>query len=277
MRQLLPVPRDGDLSTGQLAGLYAYPATDTTGPVSRAGAVGPTGAVGSVGPVGRPWVRANMVESVDGAASVNGRSGGLSGHADRRIFRILRSLADVVLVGAGTARDEHYRPAQQSAIVPELRAGRPATPPIAVITGRLDVDLSASLFTAAPPDARTIVITTENAPEAQRAAAAEHADVIVAGADRVNLGAALSALVARGLRRILTEGGPHLLGQLAAGGHLDELCVTISPLLAGSLAGRILAGPDGQLPGGLPLTLGHVLEDQGFLLGRYVVTPAGPR
>ena len=251
MRQLFPGAGGGDLDAGQLAGLYAYPAAAATG---------------------RPWVRANMVESVDGAASVDGRSGGLSGDADRLIFRVLRSLADVVLVGSGTVRDEHYRPAQAFTMVPGLRAGRTATPPIAVVTGRLDLDLSTSLFTEAPADARTIVITGEKAPSGRRAAAAAQADVIVAGADHVDLGGALSALAERGLRRVLCEGGPHLLAQLAAAGRLDELCVTVSPLLSGGAAGRILAGP--ELLGGLSLTLGHVLEDQGFLLCRYLARPA---
>jgi riboflavin biosynthesis pyrimidine reductase len=262
MRQLFPavaptdpptaIPAaDGGLDADRLGGLYAYPAEDT---------------------MGRTWLRANMVESVDGAASVDGRSGGLSGAADRQIFRVLRSLADVVLVGSGTVRDEHYRPAQPSAMVPGLRAGRSATPPIALISGRLDVDLSASLFTEAPLDARTIVITSQQAPPDRRKAVAAVADVIVAGADRVDLAGALDALAARGLRRVLTEGGPHLLAQFAAAGLLDELCVTVSPVLGAGDAGRILAGP--ALPGGLSLSLGHVLEDQGFLLCRYLVRPA---
>jgi riboflavin biosynthesis pyrimidine reductase len=83
------------------------------------------------------------------------------------------------------------------------------------------------------------------------------------------LKAALDALGARGYRRVLTEGGPNLLGQLAARGLLDELCLTISPLLAGPGPGRIVDGE--AVPGGLPLTLGHLLEDEGFLLARYTV------
>src|ERR1700744_1361661 len=214
-----------------------------------------------------------MVASGDGAAAVDGRSGGLSGPADRAIFHVLRSQADVVVAGSGTVKDEHYRPAPKSAMGPDLRGGGTATPPIAVITGTLDLDLSASLFTDAPPDARTIVITTEKAPEDRRQAAAEVADVIVAGTAQVGLGGALDALAERGLRRVLCEGGPHLLAQFAAAGRLDELCVTISPLLAAGDSGRILAGP--ALPDGLSLTLGHVLEDQGFLLCRYLTEQAG--
>ncbi len=184
------------------------------------------------------------------------------------MFRILRSQADVVVAGSGTVRDEHYRPAQLSAMVPGLRAGRPATPPIAVITGSLNLDLSTSLFTDAPPDARTIVITTESAPLDRRKAAAEVADVIVAGGDHADLGAAIDALADRGLRRVLCEGGPHLLAQFAAAGRLDELCVTISPLLArvtpgaswpARPAGRVVAfaGPRAGGPGlpALPVTV----------------------
>ena len=92
-------------------------------------------------------VRANMVSTVDGAASgIDGLSGTVSGEADRRVFRTLRQLADVVLVGAGTARAEGYRPAAL---------------PIAVVSGRLDLDLSAPLYAAA--EHRTIVITCSSA------------------------------------------------------------------------------------------------------------------
>ena len=247
MRQLFP----SAVTEPDVGGLYAYPAASSVGP---------------------SWVRGNMVESVDGAAALDGRSGGLSGDADKAVFRILRSQADVVLAGSGTVTSEHYRPAQTSAMVPGLRAGRPATPPVAVITGSLDLDLSTSLFTDAPADARTIVITTDSAPLDRRKAAAEVADVLVAGTNSVDLGAALDALADRGLRRVLCEGGPHLLAQFATAGRLDELCVTISPLLAAGAAGRILTGP--ALPGGLSLSLGHVLEDEGFLLCRYLVRPA---
>jgi riboflavin biosynthesis pyrimidine reductase len=253
VRQLFP----SAVAEPDVGGLYAYPAA---------------AAAGAAGSAGRSWVRGNMVESVDGSAALDGRSGGLSGNADKAVFRILRSQADVVVAGSGTVRDEHYRPAQLSAMVPGLRAGRTATPPIAVITGSLNLDLSTSLFTDAPPDARTIVITTESAPLDRRKAAAEVADVIVAGGDHADLGAAIDALADRGLRRVLCEGGPHLLAQFATAGRLDELCVTISPLLAAGDAGRILAGP--ILPGGLSLSLGHVLEDQGFLLCRYTVSSA---
>jgi len=219
-----------------------------------------------------PWVRANMVASADGAVSVDGRSGGLSGTADKLAFTVLRSLADVVLVGGGTARAERYRKAQPDELWPQLRGGRPV-PPIAVITGHLDLDLDGPLFVPGGP--RTIVLTTGQADAGRRAAAARVADVEVAGDASVTATAAVGALTSRGFGRILVEGGPSLLGQLAAGGLLDELCLTVSPVLEGGhSAGRITAAPaTGSLAGGAGLTglrLASVTEDGGALLTRYV-------
>jgi riboflavin biosynthesis pyrimidine reductase len=262
-----------------LAELYAYPAAGTHP---------------------EPWLRANMVVSADGAASLAGRSGGLSSGADRLVFSVLRSLADVILVGAGTARTERYRPAAERNIWAALRDGRAATPPIAVVTREIGLDPDGPLLTGAPPRSRTIVLTTAAAPAARQAAAARHAEVIVAGQDRLTPAAIIGALAARGYRRVLTEGGPRLLSQIAAAGLLDDLCLTISPVLEGGRAGRILAapeeaadggesdpgrsdqraaGPDGPGPAasgpgpGGGLRLAHVLEDSGFLLCRYLRDP----
>ena len=270
MRQIYPTAGPevaaGDPGTTReaaelLAGLYAYPP--------------------GVSPA-RPWVRANMIASVDGAADLDGVSGGLSGPADRLLFRVQRGLADVILVGAGTARAEHYGPARPEPMLAALRQGRPPAPPIAVLSARLDLDLDAPLLAQAPPEARTILLTTEAAPAQRRAAAARHAQVIVAGADRVTAGQAIGALTGLGHARILTEGGPGLLAQIAAQGRLDELCLTVSPVLAGGLAGRILAGrvlaggPGGDHPPGLPeaLALAHVLADGAYLFCRYARHPS---
>jgi riboflavin biosynthesis pyrimidine reductase len=217
------------------------------------------------------WLRANMVSSADGAASLGGASAGLSSDTDRQVFALLRALSDVILVGAATARAERYKPARPPREPwRDLRRGRTLTPPIAVITARLDLDPGSPLVTAAPPDARTIVITTGRAPAGRRAELARHADVIVAGDEAVDLKAALGALAGRGCRRMLTEGGPHLLAQLVEAGLMDELCLTVGPLMAGPGASRIVAGAPGTGPAApMPLTLAHVLEDEGFLLLRY--------
>ena len=222
MQQIFPAPAAGQEigadAIGALGRLYAYP-----------------------GAAERPWLRANMVASADGAATADGKSGGLSGRADRRVFSVLRSLADVILVGAGTARAERYRPVRPAEVWPQLRAGQAPTPPIAVLTRGLDLDPGDGLLVAAPGLARTIVLTTEAVGAGRVAAASAHADVIVAGRQTVTAAAAIAALAGRGYRRILVEGGPGLLAQIIAGGLLDELCLTYSPVLAGGSAGRIVS------------------------------------
>ena len=237
MRLLFPSTADGP----DLPGLYSYP----------------TG----------PWLRANMVSSADGAATLEGATKALSSKTDRHVFALLRTLSDVILVGAATAREEHYNPVRVRELWRHLRAGRSASPPIAVVSGRLDLDPQSALITAAPADARTIVITTAQAPPDRRAELATRAEVIVAGEQAVDLKAAVSALADRGHQRVLAEGGPHLLGQLVEAGLMDELCLTIGPLMAGPGASRIVAGAPAAKP--QPLTLAHLLEDDGFLFCRY--------
>ena len=216
-----------------------------------------------------PWVRANMVSSADGGATADGRSAGLSSEADRTVFALLRGLSDVILAGAGTVRVEGYGPVEPRREWQELRAmsGQPPVPPIAVVSNRLDFDLSSPLF--ATPGAGTIVITAESSPADRRreVEATTHADVVVAGGDTVDLGAAVDALAARGHGRVLCEGGPMLLAQVAAAGRLDELCLTVSPMLTAGAAPRILNGP--VLPDPMGLRLAHLLEDDGFLFLRY--------
>jgi riboflavin biosynthesis pyrimidine reductase len=212
----------------------------------------------------KPWVRANMVASVDGAISVDGRSAGLSGAADRLVFSILRSLADVVVVGAGTVRAERYGRPKLKNIWPQLRAGRPAAPPIAVVTKSLD--LGTRLMNE-KDGGDLIALTTWDAPAERRGALAGVAQVIEVGEQDVPAAAAVEALAGRGFGRILVEGGPILLGQLTAAGTLDELCLTISPVLEGGHAGRITSASSQTLT---QLALAAVLEDEGFLLCRYV-------
>ncbi|GIH26853.1 hypothetical protein Aph01nite_51630 [Acrocarpospora phusangensis] len=213
-----------------------------------------------------PWLRLNMVSSADGGAWLRGVSGGLSGAADKRVFGLLRGMADVVLAGAQTARAEGYGPVEPRESWRGLRAGRAPAPPIAVVTRRLDLDLGGPLFTAAAPTARTIVFTTEAAPKDRRLEAARHADVIVTGDERVDLGRAVRELHERGLGRVLCEGGPRLNAQLSSAGLVDELCLTVSPLLIGGDAARIFNGVAAQHA----LDLAHVLEQDGFLFCRYV-------
>jgi riboflavin biosynthesis pyrimidine reductase len=221
---------------------------------------------------GRLHVRANFVSSVDGAAEVGGRSGGLSSDADHRLFSVLRGLCDVVLVGAGTVRKERYGPARPSE---ERRArrqarGLAAVPPISVITSRVDLDLESAFFTEAAT--RPIILTTGAAPTERRQLAAEVADVVVCGDNEVDLAAALEALVDRGLTRVLCEGGPHMLDQLVTAGRLDELCLSLSPVIAGPERLRIIGGPALEEPARLELA--HVLAADGMLFLRYLGSSA---
>jgi riboflavin biosynthesis pyrimidine reductase len=256
MRQVYP--GGSEVTDAALAALYAYP---------------------EPGSPRAAWLRANMVESLDGAATVAGRTRGLSSRADEQVFAMLRALADVILVGAGTARAEGYapvRPQSEGRRWAWLREGRTPSPPIAVVTRELDLDAGSALLTEAPPHARTIVLTTSSAPRDRRAAAARTAEVIVAGEASVDLKAAVDVLAGRGHRRILTEGGPHLLAQLADAGLVDELCLTLSPVLAGPGADRIVAGGL-PMPGGgaRPFALAHALAEEGYLICRYVRHGAG--
>jgi len=217
----------------------------------------------------RPFVRLNMIASVDGATAVAGRSGALGGPADHRVFMALRSLADAVLVAAGTVRAEGYGPALFSPEVQDARRarGQAPVPPIAVVSRSCDLDWASPFFTAAA--ARPLVVTVSAARAANREQGAEVADVVIAGESDVDLSRAVAALGQRGAASVLAEGGPSLNGQLAAAGVLDELCLTVSPKLVGGDSRRIVTGADVDPP--LSLELVSVLEEDGYLFLRYRV------
>jgi riboflavin biosynthesis pyrimidine reductase len=220
--------------------------------------------------VDRGGLRVDFVASVDGATHAAGRSAGLQTPGDNRVFAVLRDLADVVLVGAGTVAAEGYRPIEVS----ERRAGvrrqfglRPVLP-TAVVSRGLRLDPAGSLFTGASAGARTIVLTCAAAPIEAREAFARVADVVICGEGTVEAAPARAALEERGLHRILCEGGPTLFADLVRGGVVDELCLSVTPFLVGPGPGRIVAGePFGAQSSGL--TLRGVLEEDGALFLRY--------
>ncbi|MEE4542540.1 pyrimidine reductase family protein [Streptomyces sp. V4-01] len=217
-----------------------------------------------------PWLRANMVSSLDGAAHAGGRSAPLSSEADMRLFGVLRALADVVVVGAETVRQEGYRPARARSAFAALRAadGQSPAPAIAVISRRLDLDLGTPLFT--DPVVPTLVLTGAGTPRAAAdAARAAGAVVVTAGdGDGVDPVRAVRELAARGFARLLCEGGPRILAQFAAAGAVDELCLTLSPLVTGGDAPRIMNGPGVAPPA--RFVPRSILEEDGFLFTRYV-------
>ena len=220
---------------------------------------------------GRLAVRAVMVQSVDGRVAVEGRSTPLTGPGDQRVYLANRALADVVVVGARTARDEGYGP---SRLTPELVAareghGRSPVPPVAVVSRSLDLDTDAAFFTAA--SARPLVITTTDSDPAGRRRIADHADLIVLDAplDPVTV---CEALHARGHRRAVLEGGPSLVASFLAADRIDEFCVSLSPQIVGDGPGL---SPGLAIPVGL--SVHAVLEDDGFvvLLSRGGARPRG--
>jgi riboflavin-specific deaminase-like protein len=218
-------------------------------------------------PADRPWLLVNMVASLDGAITIDERSGGLGGSADRAMFFALRHVADVVLVGAGTARTEDYGPTRASE---EVRAARRArgqaeVPRLALVTRSLDLDPSARVFSG--PDNRPLVITYEGAPEDRVAALDAVAEVVQLGATEVDLVAALRRLHADGARVVTCEGGPTLNGDLIAHDLIDEWCLTIAPMLVAGDAGRGSRGP-AAVPHRFELA--RLLEADHDLLGRWV-------
>jgi riboflavin biosynthesis pyrimidine reductase len=223
-------------------------------------------------PHDRRWLRANMVSSVDGAAVLEGRVGSLTGPADQQLLVLLRSLCDVLLVGAGTLRAEGYGPVRARAELSDLRreAGQLPHPRLAVLSRSLDIDLTSTAFTKAAE--RPIVITTELADTERVREVEEVADVLLAGGAAVDLGVALELLEKQGLPRMLSEGGPQALAALYAADLVDELCLAISPLVVAGQESRLTAGP--PMPEPLTVQLGTVLERDGFLFLRYLRQPA---
>lgn len=218
----------------ELERLYAYPEGDTT------------------------WLRTNFVSTLDGAAyDESGTSGSLGGEVDTEVFALLRSLADVIIVGAGTARTEGYEPVAAHEVDADLRArlGLEPVPPIAVVSRRLDI-----------PEAlqNQLLITTTDAPTLDAAAGM---DVLAFGEGVIDWPAVLAELADRGLTRVLCEGGPTLHGALVAQDLVDDLCLTIAPVLASGSAPRIAHGPEAVTH---HMKRAHVLDADGVLLTRWV-------
>ena len=238
--------REGAMSPEALALAYSYPELSTA----------------------QTWVRANFVSTLDGAATGdNGRSGSINTGADRDVFGLLRALADVILIGAGTARIEGYRRATVRAPLLALRDGRTRNPTMAIVSRSGDIP---PLLQQAREDSGGVLLVTcrkagDETIDLARETLGED-QVIVEGHESVDLGAALDTLALRGMQRILCEGGPHLMRDLTASGRLDELCLTLAPALVSGDHTRITAGD--------PVTADFVprllIESQGTLLGSWV-------
>ncbi len=216
-------------------------------------------------------VRGNAIASLDGGATTDGTSGGLGGAGDRRLFALQRELADVIVVGAGTARAENYGGARMTAAQRQRRQGRGQReiPPIALVTRSGVIERDLGVLTGS--EVRPLVLTCAAAADDASARVGSAAEVLdCSGSDpgQVDLGTALHRLAGRGLRRVLTEGGPSLLGAFIAAQLLDEMCLTTAPLLVGGSAVRVAAGAQAVLTS---MRRAHVLSDaDGYLYTRYV-------
>jgi riboflavin biosynthesis pyrimidine reductase len=233
----------GALDDDDLHRIYAYPPSD------------------------RPYVRFNFIAAADGAATSGGVSAGLGNDGDRRIFSVLRRLADVVLVGAGTVRAEGYEGDLVDDGAKFWRSGRglAAHPAVAVISGSLDLDPAGGFFRNAP--VRPVILTSRDAPAGRRRTLGAVADVVECGPDTVQVHAVLAELGRRGLGRVLCEGGPAILGDFTRADAVDELCLSISPLLAGGGGPRISSGGSPEHP--VALTLSSLLREDSALFTLY--------
>ncbi|EMY33515.1 hypothetical protein D477_014441 [Arthrobacter crystallopoietes BAB-32] len=220
------------------------------------------------------WVRFNFVASLDGAATLDGRSGTLGNPVDQHVFQLLRRLADVLVVGAGTIRAEGYGGDLLGAEARDwrMRNGLADYPAFAIVSGSLDLDPRSALFAESP--VRPLIFTSATADPARRRELAGVADIIDAGHERVEPGNIVRELAGRGLSQIHSEGGPILLGSFQSAGLVDELCLTLSPLLAGGTGPRIAAYVAEHRP--QPLRLAHILESDSMLLLRYLADRPAP-
>ena len=216
------------------------------------------------------WVRGNMIASLDGGATEDGKAGGLAGPGDKAVFELMRQAADVIVVGAATVRIENYSGAQLSVAQRQdrQRRGQAEVPPIAIITQTGDLDPDARIFTRTevPP----LILTCTRSVDDTRNRLGSVAEVIDASgpeADRVDVAVLLKILADRRLFRVLTEGGPTILSLFIENDMLDELCLTVAPMLVGGVARRIATGPDAAHT---PMRPTHLLtDDEGYLYTRY--------
>jgi riboflavin biosynthesis pyrimidine reductase len=197
-------------------------------------------------PAERPLVGMNFVATVDGRATIEGRSGPIGSDADTAMLAGLRTRFEAVMIGAGTMRVERYGSMEPLAVL---------------VSGRLDLPWDAPLFT--DEEGEALIFTATEAEPPETAASVE----VVRHEGAVNLPEALAYLRReRGIRALLSEGGPHLHAQMQADGLVDDLFLTIAPKLSGGGAPRIL---EGSLPDVAGLELAWLLEQDGELFARY--------
>jgi len=222
-------------------------------------------------PPQRPWVMLNMIASIDGATSIEGISGGLGGPGDKAVFGAIRASCDWILVAAGTARAERYglpRPGE-AARAARIAAGRSAVPRLAVVSGSLDLDLDLPMLADRRDQEQPVVVITGDTASAERVRELSgHAEVLTLEGAKPTPEATLAALHHLGATVVLVEGGPRYNAQFAVAGLIDEICVSISPKVAGGDSLRMVAG--GPPLGDLDFVLDQLLEHDSMLFARYL-------
>jgi riboflavin-specific deaminase-like protein len=214
-------------------------------------------------PAERPYLGLNMVSSLDGKATIDWRTKGLSTELDRRLFHHLRTQADAVMVGAGTLRAERYGRMTKSPELREKRLAEGLAPdPLAVIVSAR-LDLPADLPLLNEREQRVVIATGSDASLPGMGEQVEYARV---GDDLPKLMAYLQET--HGMRSVLCEGGPTLNAHLFAAGLVDELFLTLNPKVAGGAAAlTIVAGRELVEPAELELV--SVAEGDGDLFTRW--------
>ena len=217
----------------------------------------------------------NMIASADGAVAVDGTSGALGNPADEAVFSAVRACADWIVAAAGTVRAERYglpRPGEASRRA-RRAAGRAERPRLAVVSSSLNLDLDLPLFAEqrAGDDPPVILTGGAAAPEAVERLQPV-AEVVRLQSPRPGPAEILAELVRRGAGVVLSEGGPSFNGQLADAGVIDELCLSVAPLVAGGSSPRIMHGSMRTVP--LRMRIDHLLEASDTLFVRYVAESA---
>lgn len=212
----------------------------------------------------RPWVTANFVATIDGATVVDGGSTAINDEDDMAMFRALRAAADFILVGAGTVRAEDYGPTTLDVRrrAARLEAGLEETPHLVVVSRSLDLDPADRVFS--DPDHRVTVLTDDAAPDDRFLALSEVADVV----RLKSTGPEDIIHYLRLARVVLCEGGATLMGQLVAARLVDEMALTVAPMLVGGVSQRVAHGLEAQPP--IEMRLDNVLYGDRSLFLRYV-------
>jgi riboflavin-specific deaminase-like protein len=211
---------------------------------------------------GRPYAITNFALTLDGQATIAGRSGAIGSDTDTAMLVGLRTVVDAVMIGAGTMRAESYGRVVGDAAKRARREGRGlAHDPLMILVGSLDLPWDAGLFTCG--EGEVLICTSEEGDPPKTATPVR----VERHPGRVDLVATMRHLRAeRGVRALLCEGGPHLHGELIEAGLVDELFVTHAPKLAGGEGPGLVAGLAER---DRPLALEWLLEEDGELFARY--------